>query len=199
MKGHKKLHHKTRTPTKYKSPWEQQQWTTTNSPPLNRHQSQPSVAPIHTGGPNTYLISQTLPRLSVAKTHKLSSQCSGLGKFRTFSKYCKSWNFRENFIFANNIKRHIYEAKNSQLGHDIHISVNNRVISAFGKDFIFMKLPICEVSRKNKTLAKISEFTVSLQRNNQNKLTKCDESILYFYCSLYVQLQTVPQHKCKLR
>ena len=53
MKGHKKLHHKTRTPTKCKSPWEQQQWTNTKSPPLNRHQLQPPVAqytlvvPIH--------------------------------------------------------------------------------------------------------------------------------------------------------
>ena len=37
--------------------------------------------------------------------------------------------------------------------------------------------------RKNKALGKISKITVSLQRNKQNKLTKCDESLLYFHCS----------------
>ena len=63
-------------------------------------------------------------------------------------KYCKSGNFRENFIFANSVKRHICEAKNSRLGHDLHISVGDRVISAFREDFIFTKLRICEVSRK---------------------------------------------------
>ena len=32
--------------------------------------------------------------------------------------YCILGNFRENFIFANCIKRHIYEVKNLRLGHD---------------------------------------------------------------------------------
>ena len=50
--------------------------------------------------------------------------------------YCKSGNFRENFIFANSVIRHICDAKNSQLGHDL----NDRVISAFGEDLIFTKL-----------------------------------------------------------
>ena len=65
-------------------------------------------------------------------------------------KYCKSGNFCENFIVGNSVKRHFCDAKNSQLGHDLHISVNNRVISAFRKDFF----------RESITLAKISEFTV---------------------------------------
>ena len=39
--------------------------------------------------------------------------------------YCKSANFRENFIFANNVKRHICDAKNSQLEHDLHLSVDS--------------------------------------------------------------------------
>ena len=43
--------------------------------------------------------------------------------------YCKSRNFRENFIFANSVKRHICDAKNSR--DDLHISVNDRVVSAF--------------------------------------------------------------------
>ena len=62
------------------------------------------------------------------------------------------------------VKRHVCDAKNSRLGHDLHISVNNRVISAFHEDFIFTKLCIwyakfCE----NKTLAKICEFTLGKQ------------------------------------
>ena len=40
--------------------------------------------------------------------------------------------------------------KNSQLMHELHISVNNRVILPFREDFIFTK----------QTLAKISNFTV---------------------------------------
>ena len=63
-------------------------------------------------------------------------------------RYCKSGNFRETFIFANGVKRHICEAENSRLGHDLHISVNDKVISALREDFIFTKLRICEVSRK---------------------------------------------------
>ena len=70
-----------------------------------------------------------------------------MGKYNI--SYCKSGNFRENFIFANRVKKHICEAKNSRLGYDLHISVNDRVISAFREDFIFTKLRICcEVSRK---------------------------------------------------
>ena len=56
--------------------------------------------------------------------------------------------FRKNFIFANSVKRHICDAKNSQIGHDLRILVNDRVISAFREDFIFTKLRICKVSRK---------------------------------------------------
>ena len=62
--------------------------------------------------------------------------------------YCKSGNFRENFIFTNSVKRHICDAKNSRLGHDLPVSVNDRVISPFLEDLIFTKLRICEVSRK---------------------------------------------------
>ena len=34
------------------------------------------------------------------------------------SKYCKFGNFRENFVFANGVKRHICDMKNSQARHD---------------------------------------------------------------------------------
>ena len=62
--------------------------------------------------------------------------------------YCIFGNFRENFIFANSVKIHISDVLNLRLGHDLPISVNNRVILPFCEDFTFAKLRICEVSRK---------------------------------------------------
>ena len=70
-------------------------------------------------------------------------------------KYCKYAIFRDNFIFVNNVKRHICDVKHSPLGYDLPISVNILMISPILEGLIFMKL------RTNKTLAKISEFTVS--------------------------------------
>ena len=72
-------------------------------------------------------------------------------------EYFEFGNFRENFIFANSVKRHICDVENSRLGHDLPRSVNDRVISAFREDFVFTKYVMF---RENKTLAKISEFTV---------------------------------------
>ena len=46
------------------------------------------------------------------------------------------------------LKRHICSVKNSLLGHDLPISVNDRVISPFHEDSIFTEINICEVSRK---------------------------------------------------
>ena len=60
----------------------------------------------------------------------------------------KSGNFRDNFIFENSVKKHICDVKNSRPGHDIPLSVNDRVISPFRKGYIFTKLRICEVSQK---------------------------------------------------
>ena len=48
--------------------------------------------------------------------------------------------------------------KKMRFGHDILVSVNNRVISPFREDFIFKK------SRENKTFPKISKFTVMMDR-----------------------------------
>ena len=56
--------------------------------------------------------------------------------------------FARDFIFANSVKRHICDVKNLRLGHDLPISVNERVIVPFREDFIFKKLRLCEVSRK---------------------------------------------------
>ena len=63
-------------------------------------------------------------------------------------KYCRFGNFRENFIFANSIKRHISDVKKSRLRQDLPILINNRVSLSFREGFIFTKLRICEVSRK---------------------------------------------------
>ena len=57
-------------------------------------------------------------------------------------EYCKFGNFLENFIFANSVKRHTCDVKNVQFGHDLLISVIDRVISPFQEDFIFTKLSI---------------------------------------------------------
>ena len=62
--------------------------------------------------------------------------------------YCKFGNFRENFISANSIKRHICDVQTSRLRHDLPISVNDREILLFREGLIFTKLHICEVSRK---------------------------------------------------
>ena len=58
--------------------------------------------------------------------------------------YCRSGNFRENFIFANSIKRHISDVKNSRLRQGLPISINDRVILPYREGFIV----ICKVSRK---------------------------------------------------
>ena len=47
----------------------------------------------------------------------------------------KSENFCENFTFANNIKRHICVVNNLPQGHDLPLSVKDRVISQFRKIF----------------------------------------------------------------
>ena len=65
-----------------------------------------------------------------------------------FIYYCKFGNFREKFILANSVKRHICDVKTFRFGHDLLISVNDRVILPFLEAFIFTKLRICEVSRK---------------------------------------------------
>ena len=54
--------------------------------------------------------------------------------------FCKSGNFRNNSIFAKNVKRHICHVINSRLGHDLPGLVNDREISPFCEGFIFAKL-----------------------------------------------------------
>ena len=54
----------------------------------------------------------------------------------------------------NSVKIHIFDAKNSRTEHDLPTSVNGTGISSLREGFIFGKF------RENKTLAKISDFTV---------------------------------------
>ena len=63
-------------------------------------------------------------------------------------EYCRFGNFHKNFIFANSIKRHNSDVKNSRLRQDLPISINDRVILPFREGFIFTKLRISEVLRK---------------------------------------------------
>ena len=75
--------------------------------------------------------------------------------------YCKFGNFRENFIFANSVERHICDVKNSRLKHalNIHVSVNHRVISPFREGLLSRSFAYAKY-RENKTLVKISDITV---------------------------------------
>ena len=73
--------------------------------------------------------------------------------------YCKLGNFRGNFVFANSVKRRFREVKIRDLG----------MISKWPSDFAIRRgFFFHETShakfRENKTLAKISEFTVIMDR-----------------------------------
>ena len=68
--------------------------------------------------------------------------------YSNLTYYCRFGNFRENFIFANSVKRHICDAQSWRQRHDLNVSVNNRLNLIFREGFIFTKLRICEVSRK---------------------------------------------------
>ena len=62
-------------------------------------------------------------------------------------KLCK------NVILAKSVKRNICDIKCSRLGHDLPISVNDRVIFSSREGFSFTKLRSREF-RENKTLVK---------------------------------------------
>ena len=69
------------------------------------------------------------------------------GHILSIRKFLRESYFRE--------KRHICGVKNSQLGHDVPISVNDRVFSPrilFSRNLAYVKF--------DKALLKISEFTV---------------------------------------
>ena len=67
--------------------------------------------------------------------------------------YCKCGNFRENLIFANSVKRHICDVKNSRLCHDLPTWVNDRMIlpfreGLFSRNFAYAKFRENKPSRK---------------------------------------------------
>ena len=74
-----------------------------------------------------------------------------LGKYGILQTYCKSGIFCDNFIFAKSVKRHICDAKNSQLCHGLRMLVNDKSDFGTSQGFYF---------HETKTLAKISKFTV---------------------------------------
>ena len=71
--------------------------------------------------------------------------------------------------------------QNSQLGHDLHTTVNGSVILPILQGFIFAKLGICANFRENKTLAKMSEFTVF---KPMNMMKACLAKIVRFMAQL---------------
>ena len=78
---------------------------------------------------------------------------------RKHCQYCKFGNFRENFIFANSVKRHICQVKKSQLWHNLPTLVKNKEFSPF-REGLCSRNSAPAKFRENKILAKISEFTV---------------------------------------
>ena len=79
----------------------------------------------------------TMGKVALMTTHilqvKIHSYNMLSGVRSWICRYCKFGNFPENFTFANSVKRHICNFKNSRLGHDFPTSVNDRVISPFHK------------------------------------------------------------------
>ena len=53
------------------------------------------------------------------------------------ASYCKFGNFRENFIFANSIKRHICHDKNLRLWNDLPTSVKNKELNSLFHKVLF--------------------------------------------------------------
>ena len=60
-------------------------------------------------------------------------------------------------LFSQIALKNICDVKKSRLGHDLPLSVNDRMISPLREGFILAKYA---KFRENKTLANISEFTV---------------------------------------
>ena len=77
-----------------------------------------------------------------------SKKCTGRIFFFHCFTYCKFGNFREIFIFASSVKRHICHVKKSRLRYDLPSSDRDKEFSVFREGFIFAKLRIREVSRK---------------------------------------------------
>ena len=65
---------------------------------------------------------------------------------KLYSVYTVDSEFRDNFIFAKSIKRHISNVKNLRIRQDLPISIYERMILPFREGFISTKLR--EVSRK---------------------------------------------------
>ena len=61
--------------------------------------------------------------------------CDHSGFFALY-EYCKFENFRDNFLFAKSVKRHIHDVKELRTGHDLPISVNDSdIANSRGFDF----------------------------------------------------------------
>ena len=95
--------------------------------------------------------------------------------FVSISAYCITENFRENLIFANSVKRHSCDAKNSRLVHDLPISVIDGVISRgfYFQETLHMKIP---------------EFTVCISdfRENFSLIQGTGTSVSYVHISSIV-------------
>ena len=81
---------------------------------------------------------------SSARTSMANSSRCSLAKQSLKSSVIVNSKIIARILFSQIALRHICDVKNSRLWHDLPVSVNDRLILPFHKDFIFMKLPICE-------------------------------------------------------
>ena len=92
--------------------------------------------------------------LQIGIEHFLTNEYQDMSSQKT-----KFGNFREHFIFANCVKRHISHVFNSQLRHEWPTTVNDRLIS---RGFYFHETLHMRSFAKIKPSGKISEFTVTV-------------------------------------
>ena len=85
---------------------------------------------------------------------------AALKTITVYSDYCIFRNFGENFIFANSVKIHICDVKNSRLRHDLPTSVNDRVILPFFVRVIFPRNFAYKFG-ENKTHKKFQIYIIS--------------------------------------
>ena len=80
-------------------------------------------------------------------------------------KYCRFGKFRDNYIFANSIKRHISDVKNSPLRQDLPISIKDSDF-AISRGFYFHETSHMRSFAKIKWSQKFLNLQYLTQRHN---------------------------------
>ena len=94
--------------------------------------------------------------------------------------YCRFGNFRENFIFANSVKRHtcICHVKNPRIWHDLPTSVKDKEFSPFHEGSIFAK-PFELTYHKSRLLTWIKNDSIFMYKCGSERLIHYKHFNLY--------------------